>query len=101
MAWAGVRWVAPPKGMSTLAAPMEPSNRSVRPRREAHLRLPAISRREEKTGRSKAERSVSGTETAACFTAPLVFRKARDRSAIFRPFQCITIRGLSVTTATR
>ena len=35
MAWAGVRWNLPPKGMSTEAAPMEESNRSPRPRWEA------------------------------------------------------------------
>ena len=45
MAWAGVVWVLPPKGMSTDPAPMEPSNRSTSPRREAHFRLAAISRR--------------------------------------------------------
>jgi len=46
MAWVGVRWVLPPKGISTVEAPMEPSKRSVRPRREAHFRLEAISRRD-------------------------------------------------------
>ena len=101
MAWAGVRWAAPPKGISTLAAPMEPSKRSVRPRREAHFRLAAISFREEAEALFREERSVSATATRACFTAPLVFRKARDKSAIFWPFQCMTMRGLSVTTATR
>ena len=45
--------------------------------------------------------SRAGTSTLACLTAPLVFRNSRDRSAIFRPFQCMTIRGLSVTVATR
>ena len=101
MAWAGVVWVLPPKGMSTLPAPMVPSNRSVSPRREAHLRLPAIWRRLANRGWPMAVRSASGTDTAACFTAPLVLRNARDRSAMVRPFQVITIRGLSVTTATR
>ena len=36
IAWAGVRWYLPPKGISTLPAPMVLSKRSVRPRREAH-----------------------------------------------------------------
>ena len=44
--------------------------------------------------------SRSGTDTLACFTAPLVFRKSRLRSAMVSPRQVITIRGLSVTTAT-
>ena len=35
MAWAGVRWVLPPKGMVTLPAPMVLSKRSTSPRREA------------------------------------------------------------------
>ena len=99
--WAGVRWVLPPKGMSTEAAPMEPSNRSVSPRREAHFRLEAMSRRSWNRGegcRWAAERS--GTVTEVCLSAPLVSRKARDRSAMVWPFQVITILGLSVTTAT-
>ena len=41
-------WVLPPKGMRTDPAPMEPSNRSTSPRRLAHFRLDAISRRLEK-----------------------------------------------------
>jgi hypothetical protein len=90
----------PPKGMRTEPAPIEPSNRSVSPRREAHLRLEAISRRVLKDSCPKAERSFLSTDTAACFTAPLVFRNSRLRSAIFWPFQRITIRGDSVTTAT-
>ena len=103
MACAGVRWVSPPKGIRTLPAPMVPSNRSVRPRRLAHLRLDAMARRSEAPSCWKGERafrSASATRRAACFTAPLVFRKSRLKSAIFRPFQCITIRGLSVTVAT-
>ena len=79
---------------------MEPSNRSMRPRREAHFRLPAISRREENRGRSMPERSVLSTAALVCFTAPLVFRKARDRSAMTLPRQRSTIRGDSVTEAT-
>ena len=98
MAWAGVRWVLPPKGMRTLPAPMEPSNRSVRPRRLAHFRLAAISRRE--AAALQAAAGTLGTDTPACFTAPLVFRKSRDRSAMVWPFQVITMRGLSVTVAT-
>ena len=98
MAWAGVRWVLPPKGMSTLPAPMEPSNRSVRPRREALFKLPAISRRvlAPATGFTVPW----GTSTWACLTAPLVFKKSRLRLAMVWPFQVMTMRGLSVTTAT-
>ena len=103
MAWAGVRWFFPPKGIRTLPAPMEPSNRSVRPRREAHFRLAAISRegcRSAGLAHGAGAWLGLGTDTLACFTAPLVFRNARDRSAMVWPFQCMTIRGLSVTTAT-
>ena len=35
MAWAGVSWRLPPKGMSTVAAPMVESKRSPRPLLEA------------------------------------------------------------------
>ena len=98
IAWAGVRCVLPPKGMRTLPAPMEPSNRSVSPRRLALFRLAAISFREE--GRSTPPPASLGTETPACFTAPLVFKNSRDRFAMVWPFQVITMRGLSVTTAT-
>ena len=91
----------PPKGISTEAEPMDPSNRSVRPRREPHFRLAAISFRVWKFSRPMAERSALATEMAACFTAPLVSKKARDRSAMVWPFQCMTMRGLAVTTATR
>ena len=45
MAWVGVRWVFPPKGIRTLPAPMELSKRSTRPRRLAVLRLAAVDRR--------------------------------------------------------
>ena len=77
---------------------MEPSNRSVSPRRLAHFRLEAISRRE--AGAWAAVPLCWGTETPACFTAPLVFKNSRERSATVWSFQCMTIRGLSVTTAT-
>ena len=99
MAWAGVRWLLPPKGMSTLPAPMELSNRSVRPRREADCRLAAISRRVEALGWA-APSGQAGTATRACFTAPLVLRKARDRLATVCPRHFMTMRGSSVTVAT-
>ena len=38
MAWAGVSWRVPPKGMSTVAAPMVESKRSERPLLEQTLR---------------------------------------------------------------
>ena len=97
MAWGG-RWVLPPKGIRTLPAPMEPSNRSVSPRRLALFRLEAISRRE--AGGLGGGPVVLGTETPACFTAPLVFKIHGERSGTVWSFQCMTIRGLSVTTAT-
>ena len=101
MDWAGVRWVLPPKGMVTLPAPMVESNRSTSPRREAQGRLAASSRKLRNLGCPIVVRSFSRTDTAACFTAPLVSRKARLRSAIVLPRHFITILGLSVTTATR
>ena len=42
----------------------------------------------------------SGTATAACFTAPLVFKNSRDRSTMVFPRQRSTMRGEAVTTAT-
>ena len=81
MAWAGVAWYLPPKGMRTDPAPMEPSNRSTSPRRLAHFRLDAISRRLEKPFLT-TESFRSGTDTRACFIAPLVFKNSRERSAI-------------------
>ena len=100
MAWAGVRWYLPPKGISTLPHPMVESNRSASPRREAHRRLPAIPRREAKGVPPGAEGAAGATAARACFTAPLVFRKSRLRSTIMLPRQRITIRGDSVTMAT-
>ena len=78
---------------------MEPSNRSVRPRREADFRLAAISRRAGALGWATPS-GRAGTDTLACFTAPLVLRKARDRSATVWPRQVMTMRGSSVTVAT-
>ena len=82
-------------------APMVLSNRSTRPRREAHFRLEAISRRDWNRGFASSVRSFSATRTPACFTAPLVFRKSRLRSAMTVPFHSMTMRASSVTTATR
>ena len=84
--------------MSTLPAPMEPSNRSVSPRREAQARLAAMSRRV----RAEVAGAAPPRTTAAlaCFTAPLVLRKARDRLAMTFPRQRMTMRGDSVTAAT-
>ena len=96
---------------------MVESNRSASPRREADLKLAAISRREPlkdtpnfapftvlvspfPAGMENSTLLRSGTETLACFTAPLVLRKSRLRSTMVRPRQRITIRGEAVTTAT-
>ena len=87
--------------MVTLPAPMVLSKRSTSPRREAQGRLAASSRREWNLGCPMAVRSFSSTDTAACFTAPLVSRKARLRSAMVSPRHFITILGLAVTTAAR
>ena len=100
MACSGVAWFLPPKGISTEPAPMVASNRSTRPLWEAKRSSWAMPRR---FGCSETcpARSQEATSTSACFTAPLVFRNARDRLAISRPFQVMTIRASSVTTATR
>ena len=100
MVCAGVRWVLPPKGISTLPAPMVESNRSTSPRREAHLRLPAISRRVLNRGLPIGVRSFFPTIRPACFTAPLEFKNSRLRSTTVSPRQRMTMRGLSVTVAT-
>ena len=41
MAWMGVSWFLPPKGISTVPAPMVESNRSERPRLEQVFRSEA------------------------------------------------------------
>ena len=45
MAWIGVSCFFPPKGISTVPAPMVESKRSLRPRLEQQLRSDAVSRR--------------------------------------------------------
>ena len=95
----GVRCALPPKGMSSENEPTVESKRSVRPRRDALLRLPAISR--SVCGAEAVFSSPASTRTLVCLTAPFVSRKARERSATVCPRQCMTMRGFSVTTATR
>ncbi len=102
MDWVGVFWYLPPKGITTLPAPMVESNRSQRPCREQRFRSPARVRRVSwklVTGMDLGARGAS-TAAEARLAAPLVLRKARERSATVRPFQRMTMRPVSVTTAT-
>ena len=125
MASAGVSWRAPPKGMSTVAAPMVESKRSTRPLFEARLMSPMSAARDTSSesashtasttgsvsslvaskARSQAlsaklSSAGAGTATAACFGAPLLARNSRLTSTIVSPRQCMRTRGSSVTTAT-
>ena len=102
MAWTGVSWRAPPKGMTTVAAPMVESNHSLIPFLLHTLRSVTTAR----SFSSRVPVWVRGamadffTRAAACFSAPLEFRKSRDRSTMRLPCQSMVRRGASVTTAT-
>ena len=102
MAELGVSCVLPPKGMSTVAAPMVESKRSERPLLEATLRSVT----------SEVMRSASvvpaqlGCHTLRahtwaiwCLGAPLELRNSRDRSTMATPFQAMRMRGSAVTSA--
>ena len=102
MAELGVSCVLPPKGISTVAAPMVESKRSERPLLEATLRSVT----------SKVMRSASvvpaqlGCHTLRahtwatwCLGAPLELRNSRDRSTMATPFQAMRMRGSAVTSA--
>ena len=80
MPWVGVFWNLPPNGMSTVLAPTVLSKRSAKP---------------------CWERSAGAfTRASCCWLAPFVFKKSRLISTIVSPFQFITSRFVSVTSAT-
>ena len=99
----GVAWVLPPKGISTVPAPMVASNRSARPLRlhtfNSLIKLANCSSKPS-PGRAGADTLASPTRAVACFFAPLLFKNSRLISQMVRPFQRITRRGFSATTAT-
>ena len=102
MAWGGVRWNLPPKGMSTVDAPTVESNFSERPRLEQTFRSEAKAVIPEAKSAGTAGLSSLGaaTLTWVCFSAPLVSRKERARSTITLPRHSMTNRGSAVTSAT-
>ena len=91
MAWAGVRWVLPAEGHEhggRADGAVKPLGQAPAGRRTSGWR--PCSRRVLERGRRAAagrRQPGSGTVTAVCLSAPLVSRKARDRSAIVWPFQ--------------
>ncbi len=103
MAMLGVSWVRPPKGMSTVAAPMVESKRSESPLFEATLR----SRRTERRRSSVVAPSQEGCQlpwrstcTTWCLAAPLESRKSRLTSTMVWPCQPMRSLRSSVTSAT-
>ncbi len=97
----GVRWALPPKGISTVPAPMVESKRSERPRWEHTFRSPASDAMPEtiSAGSDFSKGRGAGTEAVTCLGAPLVSRKARDTSTMTAPFQRMVRRGSVLTTA--
>ena len=98
----GVSCFLPPKGMSTVPAPMVLSKRSDSPRLEHTLRSPASARiPSTKLFGVFASRFAGATILAVvCFSAPLEFKNSREMSTMVLPFHFIRRRGSSVTTAT-
>ena len=98
----GVSWVFPPKGMSTLAAPMVESKRSARPLLEATFS--SVSRACKRSARVAPAHGVvqlpcASTCTRCCLKAPLEARNARLTSTIVRPRQLMRRRGSELTSA--
>ncbi len=98
---AGVVCVLPPKGTVTLPAPTVLSKRSHQSPAagafQAGRHLPEIFQ----SGLSKCGAVYRRHGNRRVLRAPLVSRNAREISAMVCPFQRMTIRGLSVMTATR
>jgi hypothetical protein len=98
-----VSCVRPPKGMSTVAAPMVESKRSERPLLEATFRSRTSEpRRSASVVPSQLGRQEVGASTCAfaCLGAPLEERNSRDTSTIVLPRQLMRSLGSSVTCAT-
>ena len=103
MAWAGVSWVRPPNGMSTVAAPIVESKRSERPLLEATLRSVTRERIFSPSVSPAQVRSYSegfSTRTDVALGAPLDARNSRLTSTMVLPRQLMRRRGSSVTVAT-
>ncbi len=103
IAWAGVSCRRPPKGISTLAAPMVESNRSARPFWLQMLRSPARAvsfSASVSPGQEGWKMRPASTLTSVCFSAPFEFKNSRLMSTITSPRQRMTSRGCSVTVAT-
>ena len=103
MAMLGVSWFLPPKGMSTVAAPMVESKRSERPLLEATF----MSVTRECIFCAKVLPSHSGfhspwcsMRTIWCLGAPLLARNSREMSTMVSPSHTMRRRGSSVTRAT-
>ena len=105
MTCAGVSWYLPPNGMNTEFAPIEPSNRSTRPRSRQIPRVEAWFNSFSFSVWPSGAHAMDGTGRAAtsavtCLAQPLVFRKPREISTMVFPFQVMHRRFLSVTVAT-
>ena len=103
MLCAGVSWYLPPKGISTVFAPMVESNRSARPRFEHTFRSCARLNSFSSfvlPGTSRVIGCAAQTCTRVCFSAPLEFKNSREMSTIFLPFHSIVNRGSATTSAT-
>ena len=99
----GVSWYFPPKGISTVPAPMVESNRSDRPRLEQMFR--SASHGEEVLGEAAGHGlavalRLLGGGVHVLGRAVGVQEFPAEVARLFFPFQFITRRGLSVTTAT-
>ena len=107
---AGVSWVLPPKGISTVPRPMVLSKRSDKPFSLHTFKRPKLaSQADSKSAAAVTSAGTcsktfsafsSATVTLVCWATPLVSRKARDKSTILSPRQNITKRGSAVTSAT-
>ena len=89
MAWFGVRWYLPPKGITTVPAPIVLSNFSTSPRSEQILSevmtfltasiLSDVSTVSMKPSSRPAVFTLS-ISISVCFSAPFEFRNSRERS---------------------
>ena len=103
IACTGVSCVRPPKGISTVPAPMVESNRSDSPFLLQVFRslISAVSFSSSvPSGALQGSTLRAGTRTSICFSAPLEFRNLRLMSQMILPFQRMTRRGSAVTSAT-
>ena len=106
IAWIGVIWLMPPKGMSTVPAPIVESKRCDSPcfeqvlRSEATLRMPAAKVLPLVYRLVAFQSRGDSGAMSICLSAPFELRNSLEMSTIFLPFHHITRRGSSVTVAT-